>query len=198
MNRAAVRFWNGNNTTKQKSTSMDEINVGGSTKLLIFNEKIELWYQWSRCFLERAEIMGYKDILDGNWTQVIVKDPLTDDDTHEDNMNKFILATKKAKGCAYNDLLTACNDYVSFSCVDEAHRDPFLEWTNLQEHFEPKTGSSKIQMTKQFSLCSLKSGQNPDEWFSQLEKIRYQLKTNYKFEFDDDYVIVHIMNNLPK
>lgn len=104
---------------------------------------------------------------------------------------------------AYCELMMACEEGISFACVDDGRNqdlpdgDARLEWKNLSNRFEPKHVSSKVQLKREFSNCVLVNGEDPDVWFPNLENIRRKLAEGFQVKMDDDDMIIHIMYNLP-
>ena len=73
-----------------------------------------------------------------------------------------------------------------------------LAWKNLQTKYEPNTGAAKVQLKQEFHLMKLESAEDdPDPWLTALELKRRRLKT-LGANMEDDDVILHILNNLPK
>ena len=96
-----------------------------SIRIVTFTEKRSDWRQWSRKFLAVAEKREYRLIL-------------------ESDPEKFALKTeeqKKLNSQAYNDLLLAMTDDVSFGLVDEATSTTYCEgdarmaWGKLMQRF---------------------------------------------------------------
>ena len=70
---------------------------------------------------------------------------------------------KKKNSAAYNDLLLAMADDVSFGLVDEASSTDYLEgdarvaWSKLMQRFESQTNASRVKLMGQFSSSKLKT-----------------------------------------
>ena len=90
----------------------------------------------------------------------------------------------------------SCMDDVSFACIDEAEDNAFDAWNNLLRKYEPATGAQLIQTKREFHGSTLKQSQDPDEWMVELERKRNLLKKNFKSPIDDEYFIIHVVNNL--
>ena len=104
---------------------------------------------------------------------------------------------------AYNDMLLAMSDYVSFGLVNESTTDEcpdgdaFLAWTKLHQKFESQTSASRVKLMNQFTNNKLKKlSKDPDEWISELELTRSRLK-KMGTEIDNSYLMMHILNNMP-
>lgn len=105
---------------------------------------------------------------------------------------------------AYSDLVLSCQEDVTFGIIDESVSTTFpdgdarLAWSNLQERFEPRTGAAKVQLKQEFHQLKLDSAdEDPDPWLTTLELKRRRLKVLGTTVEDDD-MILHILNNLPK
>ena len=122
---------------------------------------------WSKKFLARAKKLGYRDILNGVKVENKEKKEAMNDN-------------------AYADLMLAMSCEVAFGYVDEAVSKEFPEgdaaeaWRNLMKKFQPSTTGSRVYYTNKFNNSILKSeNKDPDEWITELEKIR----AIYRFTF---------------
>jgi hypothetical protein len=153
-------------------------------RVIPFSGKGEDWNRWSKTFLATATAKGYRDILK------------PEDPNAEIDVNLNIQA--------YNDLILSCQEEITFGIVDESVSEEFpdgdarLAWSNLQDKFEPLTGAAKVQTKLEFHQLKLSSAdEDPDPWMTNLELKRRRLKTLGTI-IDDDDLILHILNNLPK
>jgi uncharacterized protein (DUF885 family) len=70
--------------------------------------------------------------------------------------------------------------------------------TSLCDKFEPNTGAAKAQAKQEFYQLKLgNADDDPDPWIISLELKRRRLKT-LGTTIEDDDMILHILNNLPK
>jgi hypothetical protein len=136
-------------------------------KFSVFNGKQDDWYQWSKKFIARAGLMGYKSVLLG-----MENGPK---DRSSNDFGEFI----RKNDMAYADLMMACEDDVCFDLVDNSRSEEFpdgdanLAWVELKAKFEPSTTMSLIALKKEFTLCCLTdSSLDPDIWIRELERIR--------------------------
>ena len=155
-----------------------------SIRILPFSGKTEDWNRWSKTFLATATAKGYRQVLKPS-------DPTIKADS---DLNIQV----------YNDLILSCQEEITFGIVDESISADFpdgdarLAWKNLQEKFEPNTGAAKVQLKQEFHQLKLGSVENdPDVWLTQLELKRRRLK-NLGATIEDDDLILHILNCLPK
>ena len=156
-------------------------------RIIPFSGKKNDWRQWSRKFLAIAHRRGFKEYLDG--TKTITSTSSADE------------IQKNTQ--AYNEMLLAMSDDVSFGLVDESTTtlcpdgDAKLAWTKLQSKFESQTSASRVKLMNQFTNNKLrKLSQDPDVWISELELLRTRLQ-KMGSNIDESYVMIHIMNNLP-
>jgi hypothetical protein len=93
-------------------------------------------------------------------------------------------------------------DEVGFNAIHNARNEDFPKgdayqaWLNLETIYKPKSSAKKHELEQSFNKSSLdKEHKNPDEWFAELEKIRLQLKIDFKTEISDDRMISQILYN---
>jgi hypothetical protein len=153
-------------------------------RVIPFSGKEADWNRWSKTFMATATVKGYRDVL-------VPIDPDTEAEL-EDNIQ------------AYNDLILSCQEDITFGIVDESVSETFpdgdarVAWTNLKARFEPNTGAAKVQLKQEFHQLKLSSAdEDPDPWLTNLELKRRRLKT-LGATIEDDDIILHILNNLPK
>ena len=153
-------------------------------RVIPFSGKEEDWNRWSKTFMATATVKGYRDVL-------APIDPDTDASL-EDNIQ------------AYNDLILSCQEDISFGIIDESvtvafpDGDARVAWKNLKDRYEPNTGAAKVQAKQEFQQLKLASSDDdPDPWLTNLELKRRRLKT-LGTNIEDDDMILHILNNLPK
>ena len=84
---------------------------GKTIQIVTFSGMRNYWRQWSKKFLAVAEKREYRALLQ----------------TDPDAMDVKSEETKKMNSLAYNDLLLAITDDVSFGLVDEASSSTFPE-----------------------------------------------------------------------
>ena len=153
-------------------------------RVIPFSGKEEDWNRWSKTFLATATAKGYREVLKPS-------DPSK-------------LADKDLNILVYNDLILSCQEDIAFGIVDESVSAEFpdgdarLAWKNLLARYEPNTGAVKVQLKQEFHLMKLESAdEDPDPWLTSLELKRRRLKT-LGTNMEDEDVILHILNNLPK
>ncbi len=150
------------------------------------------WHIWSEQFLARADYRGYDRILNGQAKPPDESDPTTDKDAL-----KLRIANKRA----YSDLLLSFNDEVNFGIVSEAKTteldkgDAYLAWKNLKNKHEPSTTANKVSLKAKFTNSKMTGNRDPDDWITELERLRQKLKI-LKHEITDDDLMIHIINNI--
>ena len=65
----------------------------------------------------------------------------------------------------------------------------------MSAKYEPETGTSLVLLKKEFNKRALKKNQDPDDWITELERIRTRLRS-LRSEMDYTDLIFHILNNL--
>ena len=138
-------------------------------RVIPFDGEQKSWRMWSRKFLARADLRGYKGLLLG-----LEKPPKHDELTTDKEKIKLRAYNK----LAYGELLLACQDEVSFGAVDEAITeelpggDAAKAWANLVAKYEPTTSGNLVLLKKEFVTTRLElAEQDPDEWIANLERI---------------------------
>ena len=84
-------------------------------RILTFSGKKEDWTMWSDNFISKASMEGYDGILDGS---IIITDgdSMTQSTAQREAQEEAQTLNKKA----YNELIPACTDKISFSIVKGA------------------------------------------------------------------------------
>jgi hypothetical protein len=65
----------------------------------------------------------------------------------------------------------------------------------LRNKFEPSTALSLVKLEKQFRQCSLKKGQVPDIWTTELEDCQMRLK-ELRSSISDNQFILYMVRNM--
>jgi hypothetical protein len=164
--------------------------------------KDSTWGVWSKQFLARAHIKGYKNILLGK--DVVVSDKLLKSLDTKSDAGKEEARLRKLNDQAYHDLLLCFKDQVNFGLIEDAVTDDLADgdaamaWKNLVHHHDPNTAANVVQLKSEFNSSKLKNPKkDPDEWISKLEVMRRKLKT-MGHPISDMDMMIHVLNNLPK
>ena len=166
---------------------LEEINKKGTmaaeldkaVQVLPFSGKREDWRMWSRKFLTRAKIKGYKAILMRTETPPranTMLDPM-------DNSPAAQIKLRDINKLTYSELLLACQEEVCFGAINKAMTTEkpeglaSLAWANLTARYKPRTSATKIELKQEFIKSKLESVDiNPDKWITNLEQLCQCLK----------------------
>ena len=102
---------------------------------------------WSNKFLAKASMKGYDIILDGS---TIIKDD--DSSTLSTTQKEALEEAQKLNKRAYNELILACTDKISFSIVKGTKTkllpkgDAKEAWNCLKVWFEPNTRTELLTL----------------------------------------------------
>jgi gag-polypeptide of LTR copia-type len=69
-------------------------------------------------------------------------------------------------------------------------------WEKLKNKYEPTSAPSMVKLDKQFRDSSLKKGEDPEVWITQLEDISARLE-EMGLEILEKQFMIHVLNNLP-
>ncbi len=170
---------------------MDLSTQERSIKVIPFDGKDKDWREWSSNFLARANLYGYKDVLLGN-----MKVPREEKVSLIENE----AMARECNLCAYSNLILSCKG-VPFSIVDGAktealpNGDARTAWIALKERYQVENATSKVELKRQFNELVMKDGQDPDDWFMEMDHLRKQLQAMGSKVQDEDYV-AHVLTNL--
>ncbi len=180
----------------------DSKDIEQKVKLVAFDPEKSVWQVWSKQFLARANLKGYKEILLGN-EEVPTNEDLKDPDL-SDKALADAKAIRKLNDQAYYDLSLCFSDVVNFGLVDDACTDGLpegsaaLAWKNLINKHDPVTTSNVVALKAKFSTSKLGSAKkDPDEWIAQLEVIRRKLKV-MGHPISDMDMMIHVITHLPR
>jgi hypothetical protein len=70
-----------------------------------------------------------------------------------------------------------------------------IAWERLKNKYEPVSAPSMVKLEKQFRELSLKKGQDPEIWITELEDLCVKLE-NIGSCFTENQFMIHILNNL--
>ncbi|TAF30165.1 MAG: hypothetical protein EAZ68_23195, partial [Oscillatoriales cyanobacterium] len=194
-----------------------------SASTIPFSGRAEDFFKWSAKFLAYCDYQGCKDVLLGkiavppasmklDLDSIKDEDNINDksQDTNEDEARSFKLETIKEQIRARDMnklamvlLNLSMSDGVSVGAIYNANTtalpdgDANLAWENLSDIYKPKSSAKRYDLEQEFNKCVLwKEDKNPDEWFSELERIRLQLRMDFDIHmYDDEKLISHILYN---
>jgi hypothetical protein len=153
-------------------------------------------------FLAKARLYGFKYVLFGK-----VKIPRTDEDydMQSEQRKKLTIAADMIK-LAYTELILsiddkASNGKVAFNLVkgsknkDYADRNASMACKRLRNKFGPSSAPSLVTLEEQFRQFSLKKGQDPDIWITELEDNQMRIEELGSSIFDNQFIL-HILNSM--
>jgi hypothetical protein len=70
-----------------------------------------------------------------------------------------------------------------------------IAWQRLKNKYEPIYASSMVKLERQFRKLSLKKGQDPEVWITELEDLCFKLE-NISSCISENQFMIHILNNL--
>ena len=94
------------------------------------------------------------------------------------------------------DLIYVSDNEMFFDCIDSAEGNSFRAWENLKDMYEPRNVRAKIDLLNEFRGRNLNIGEDPDEWISELTRIKLKLKNLFNEIITDKDFIVNIINGL--
>ena len=100
-------------------------------------------------------------------------------------------------------LTMSVTDAVSYSAIHNSYTVEYADgnaaiaWKNLNKIFKPISSAQKHELEQEFNKCCLHhEDTNPDEWFAELEKMRLQLRVDFKLIIDEEKLKTHILYNI--
>ena len=171
-----------------------------SIRILTFSGKKEDWTMWSDKFLAKASMKGYDVILDGS---IIIKDD--DPSTLSTTQKEAQEEAKKLNKRAYNELILACTDKISFGIVKGAKTkllpkgDAKEAWNRLKVRFEPNTGTELLTLNKSYMSLELSDvKEDPEEFITRLDELRARMAEEpFNEVITDKSFMLHVLNSLP-
>jgi hypothetical protein len=171
-------------------------------RVIPFYGKSEEWLTWSEKLLAKSRRYSFKDVFLGK-----VEVPRTDEDYDmESEEGKKLTIAADMNELTYTELILSIDDKTSIGKVafnlvkgcknkDYADGNASMAWERLKNKFEPLSAPSLVKLEKQFCQCSLKKGQDPDIWITELEDYRMRLEELVS-SISDNQFILHILNNM--
>lgn len=180
-----------------------------SVRVLAFSGKAEDWDEWSTKFETIASQRGYYDVMTGKTP--CPKASLSIDEktpngtayviTSEDKRNELKEA-RKANTEGYRDL-TLSTTTMAFKIVKSSKTEDLpagdlkLAWANLKAEWEPTTTGARVNLVKELVKYKLENVKyNITDWLTNLDLLRVRL-LDMKHNISDEYLITHILANLP-
>jgi hypothetical protein len=155
----------------------------------------------SERFLAKAKRCGFKDLLLGKVSIPKVDEEI--DETSEIGKKKSIII--ELNEIAYTELILSidvkASGKVAFNIIrgcktkDYPDGNGAIAWERLKNKYEPVSAPSMVKLEKQFRELSLKIGQDPEVWITELEDLRVKLE-NMGSCITKNQFMIHILNNL--
>jgi len=106
---------------------------------------------------------------------------------HDEPKDKDKIQIRSTNDLAFNMLILAVDDEISFEAVSSActdqlpDEDAALAWKKLESIYAKKPAAKKGELKAEFFATKLKTAtSDPDSWFIKLELIMAKLKLDYR------------------
>jgi gag-polypeptide of LTR copia-type len=171
-------------------------------RVIPFCGKSDEWPIWSEKFMAKAKRYGFKDVLTGK-----LSIPKVDEEFDEDSVTgKKMKNAIEVNELAYTELLLSIDVKTSFGKVvfnivrgckskDYPDGNATTAWEKLKNKYEPTSAPSMVKLDKQFRDSSLKKGEVPETWITQLEDISVRLE-EMGLEISEKQFMIHVLNNV--
>jgi hypothetical protein len=157
---------------------------------------------WCKRFLGKAKCFGFKDLLLGKSSIPKVDEEI--DETSDIGKKKSMII--ESNEIAYTELIllidVKANSYnFDFTIIrgwnieDYQDGNGSIVCERLKNKYEPVSASSMVRLEKQFRELSLKKGQNPKIWITELEDLCIKLE-NMDSCITENQFMIHILNNI--
>jgi gag-polypeptide of LTR copia-type len=167
-----------------------------------FCGKVNEWQIWSEKFLAKAKKYGFKDVLVGK-----LSIPKADEEYDEvSDLGKKMSRSIELNEIAYTELILSIevktsSGKIAFNIVKGCKSKDYPDGNaasaceKLKNKFEPVSAPSLVKLDKQFIDSSLKKGQDPEVWITDLEDICVKIDDIGSSILENQFMI-HILNNL--
>ena len=171
-------------------------------RVIPFWRKGNEWPIWSDKFLSKTKRHRFKDLCLG-----ILSIPKEDEDFDEileigKKMSKFI----ELNVIAYTELIFSIdiktsNGKIAFNIVKGGKTKGYPDgnsasaWEKIKNKYEPVSDPSMVKLDKQFRESSLKKGQYPEVWITELEDLCVRLD-DMGSSISENQFMIHVLSNL--
>jgi hypothetical protein len=166
-------------------------------RVLSFSGKTKDWQMWEAKYAARARAKGWFKVMNGEQAVPAHDVVLTDTQVVQQRAREYNEA-------GYADLLLSMEDEVSFNVVNEARTTELPDgslskaWKALHDKYAPTTKSELVELKKEFMSLSISSGEDPEEFISQLEAKNRKIKNIESARaMSDEDVLIHAVACLP-
>ena len=171
-------------------------------RVIPFCGKVDEWPIWSEKFLAKAKRYGFKDLLLGKLSIPKVDDVFDEISEEGKKMTKVI----ELNEIAYTELILSIDVKASYGKIafnivkgcktkDYPDGNAASAWEKLKNKYEPVSAPSMVKLDKQFRELTLKKGQDPEVWITELEDIRVRLD-DMGSSIPENQFMIHVLNNL--
>jgi hypothetical protein len=171
-------------------------------RVIPFYGKIDEWPMWSERILAKSRRFGFKDLLLGNLS-ILTEDEKFDEGTESGKKKSIAIEMNEI---AYTELILSidvktssgkCAFNLIKGCKSKDYSDgkDAIEWERLKNKYDSISAPSLVKLEKQFRELSLKKGQDPEIWSTELEDLRVRLKAMGS-SISENQFMNHILNNL--
>jgi hypothetical protein len=101
----------------------------------------------------------------------------------------FSIDDKTSSGKLAFNLVKGCKN------KDYADWNASMSWEKLKNKFELTSAPSLVKLEKQFHQCSLKKGQDPDIWITELEDYRMILEELGSSISDNQFILHSVLSH---
>ena len=148
----------------------------------------ENWNMWSRKFLFKITVQGFRDILQED------QEIKSEDRDHNEEINMML----------YSDLILSMEDSIFFSIVDMERSNDHPQgcfrtaFRKLKEKFESTSQSERCEIKLEYESMKMKINEDPDLFINTLEKISRRMNEDFNMNILDEDIITKVLNTLPR
>ncbi|MGL5074464.1 MAG: hypothetical protein ACRDBG_01300 [Waterburya sp.] len=187
------------NTGVSNQVAIPVIDAGKNIKTIPFSGKKEDFTIWSSRFLSYLHLNNCKSTILG---KTIIPNDTTDLDP-TNPLHVPLIQARSANNLAMLLLTMAITDTTSYGALyaaqttENAEGNCAIAWKELNNIYKPMSKAKQYELEQEFNKCALTDeSKNPDEWFTELERIKLQLKLDFdQHEIDEAKLIQHILFN---
>ena len=156
--------------------------------ILPFNGEKQNCHMWSRKFLWKLTVQGFRYILKEE------KEIKSEDRDHNEEINMML----------YSDLLLSIEDSVWFSIVDMARSNDHPQgcfrtaFKKLKEKFESTSQASRCEIKLEYESMKMKTHEDPELFINTLEKLSRSMKEDFYMKTLDEDIINKVLKTLPR
>jgi hypothetical protein len=170
-------------------------------RVIPFCDKVEEFSIWSGRFIAKSKRCGFKDLLLGKFSIPKVDEEI--DKTSDIGKKKPIII--KLNEIAYTEFILskdvkASSGKVAFKVIRGCKTKDYLVVNDfnvlekLKNKHEPVSAPSMVKLEKQFKELSLKKGQDPEIWITELENLHVKLENMGSCITENQFMILTAKN----